>query len=297
MNRYDWQAKDGKKISVVEWEAEEPKGIVQISHGMAEHVMRYDRFAKMLTKAGYLVFGDDHRCFGYTDQEHLGYTDGNNWTGSISDIVALGELYHAKYSLPLFLMGHSYGSFLTQGVLEGHSSAYTGVILMGSSRLSRAATSFGAAVAGMGCALKGKDKPGKLICNLTFGSYDRMVGGGGFISSLAEEAERYAQDPLCDCVCSNAFYRHFFEGASKLYRKKNLEKLDPTLPLLLIAGEDDPVGDMGKGMKRLYKLYEERGFADLSLTLYPECRHEILNDSCRAQADERILSWLEAHTK
>lgn len=293
MRRYFENAEDGKQIYVTEWEIASPKGLVQISHGMAEHMMRYDRIARRLNEAGYLVFGDDHRCFGGTDRQNLGYTEGDNWEGTLSDMALLTELYQKRYpSLPLVLFGHSYGSFLSQAYLERHADKLSGAILCGSCMMKNPAVSFGHVVAKLGCVFRGEQAEARLIRKLTFGMYDRQAGGN-FISSIAEECEKYQTDELCGCTCSNAFYLHFFAGLKKIYKKEALRGVEPNLPLLLIAGENDPVGEMGKGMKKLEKMYLGLGCKDVTLRLFSGCRHEILNDTCRAEADEAILEFLE----
>ena len=292
MNRMTWKAKDGKEISVVEWAVEKPVGIVQISHGMAEHILRYKKFASYLNGLGFTVFGDDHRCFGETDKELPGYTDGDNWEGTLSDLAGLTDLYREKYHLPVILFAHSYGSFLGQAYLQRYSDKIDGAILCGSDKLSTLSTGFASVVAKIGCAFKGRKAPAELIKKLTFDAYEKKLGGS-MISTLPEEVSRYENDEGCGMVCSYGFYERFFAGAKKLYRKEGLEAIRKDLPLLLVAGEHDPVGQYSEGMKRLYAMYQKLGIEDVSLHLFAGARHEILNDVSKEDALSVIGEFLK----
>ena len=294
MERFVWKAKDGKEISVVEWSAERPVGIVQLSHGMAEHVLRYDGFANYLNGLGYTVFGDDHRCFGQTDSALPGYTEGNNWEGTLSDLAELTDRYKDAYGLPVFLFAHSYGSFLGQAYLQRYGEKIDGAILCGSDKLSTLSTGFGSAVAKIGCAFQGRKAPANLVKKLTFDVYEKKLGGS-MISSLPEEVKRYEEDEGCGMVCSYGFYDSFFAGANKLYKKEGLEKIRKDLPLLLVAGALDPVGQYGAGMKKLYKMYRSLGIKDVTLRLFEGARHEILNDVSREEALSLIGEFLQKH--
>ncbi|MBO5525323.1 MAG: alpha/beta hydrolase [Clostridia bacterium] len=291
MERFTWTAKDGKKISVVEWAAEQPVGVVQISHGMAEHILRYEKLATYLNGLGFTVFGDDHRCFGQTDVEQNGYTEGDNWEGTLSDLGELTEYYKEKYALPVLLFGHSYGSFLAQAYLQRYSDQIIGAILCGSDKLPVASTTFGFVLSSVIGAFKGDKAKAHFVANMTFGAYEKKLGGS-MISSIEAENERYRQDSLCGEVCSYGFYRHFFNGARKLYGKKGLRSVRKDLPVLLIAGENDPVGRFGKGMTQLYGMYHDLGL-DVELILYEGARHEILNDVCEEQVKQDISDFVK----
>lgn len=296
MNRFTYTAEDGKAISVVEW-ADIPyvKGIVQISHGMAEHILRYEPLAEYLNSLGYLVFGDDHRCFGYTDPDTLGYSEGNTWESTLSDLAGLTDLYRKNYpSVPIVLLGHSYGSFLTQAYIERYGDKLAGAVLCGSCMMKNANVPLGYAVACIGNAFKGGRAKAELIKKLTFDAYDKKFTEGDFINSIREESELYNADPLCGSVCSYNFYKNFFKGLMGIYQKSALACVPKYLPLLLIAGEDDPVGEMGAGMEKLYQMYLDLGIRDVTLRLFPGNRHELLRDTAKNEAVELIVRHLEA---
>ncbi len=291
MIRYDFTSHDGKVLSVVEWLPKcEPKGIIQISHGMAEHAMRYDAFARFLCEKGYIVFADDHRAHGKTDENTLGYADGDIFSDTLKDIALLTEHYKKKYNLNAVLFAHSYGSFIGQRYLQEYSSLVKGVVLSGSNKMPSAGIALGNFLSGGACALGLKKKPANFIKKLTFGMYDKQCGGS-FISSLKDESERYAADNLCGFVCSYAFYKYFFKGLKECYKKLNLNKLT-ALPIMIVSGKNDPVGEMGKGVGRLEDMYLKRSLC-VKKALYNGARHEYLNDICKETAMNDILKFID----
>ena len=294
MTRDNFIAKDGKTVSYVLWDdVKNPTGVIQISHGMAEHAMRYDLFARRMNENGFIVAADDHRAHGVTDQSTLGYSEGDIWENTLSDLRALSEMLMEKYRLPLILFGHSYGSFLTQAYIRRYDGL-AGAVIGGSNYLAGASVSAGKFIAACGCKFKGKDKPGLLIKKMTFDVYDKKFPSGSFISSIDSECKRYESDPLCNFVCSNNFYYNFFKGAKKLYKGEgvSLEKF----PILLVAGDCDPVGNMGKGVLKLEKWYKKQG-ANVKCKLYEGVRHEFLNDTSRDSVTAEILDFCRSIVK
>lgn len=286
MKTVEFTAKDGKKLSVKVWEAENPKMLLQISHGMVEHAGRYDAFARYLSENGITVFADDHRAHGDT-AEILGYDDGDIFASTLSDLHELTLYFKEQYKLPVVLFGHSYGSFLSQAYLENYSADIEGIVIGGSCYMKNASVPAGKFIANIGYIFKGKTKPAKMLESATFKSYEKKLGGS-FISSIPEEVERYERDEKCNFTCSYAFYKYFFKGLSKLYNKKKLENVN--IPVLLISGENDPVGNYGKGVRRLEECYVENGIS-VTTVLYKGVRHEYLNDTSRSAAYEEILKF------
>ena len=282
---------DRKQIFVREWtDVKEPVGVVQIAHGMNEYAARYDKFARALNAMGYAVVADDHRGHGDTDAETLGYAEGDMFADTVKDMAGIARFYGEKYKgLKYVLFGFSYGSFLTQAFLEKYARFLDGAIVAGSARQSGAAVRAGRFVSGVCGACKGEDAPADFVNRLVFGGYDKKFGDGDWqwLSSDRENNEKYRADPFCNFVCSNAFFRSFFRGMAGLYKKKNAAGLDRSLPLLLIAGKDDPVGGE-KGMTRLYEFYRKQGIKDVSLRLIEGSRHEFLNE--REHFDEAFAA-------
>lgn len=297
MRRYEFTTHDGKTLSVAEWRGEGAlRGMVQISHGMVEHVGRYDAFASMLAERGYLVFADDHRGHGETDRETPGYAPGDMYEDTLKDLAELSKKYKTDYpALPLVLFGHSYGSFLTQGYIERYSAYLSGVVIGGSCMMKDPSVGAGLFFARLGCAFRGEDRPARFIKKMTFDAYEKKLGGS-FISTIPEEVARYHADRDCSFICSYNFYRSFFRGLKRIYKKKNLDGIDKSLPILLIAGTDDPVGKMGKGVKKLEEMYRSLGCKEVDCVLLEGTRHEYLNDKDGARAREAICGFIDRVT-
>lgn len=290
---------DGKKIFVYEWlNVDQPKGIVQIVHGMAEHAARYEAFAAYLNAHGYLVVADDHRGHGKTDKESLGYCKGDMFADTVRDEAAITDYYREKYpDLKYFIFGFSYGSFITQSYIGKYGDKVDGAVIAGSSYKKDFEVYLGSFVARWGALLCGAKKPAKLIERLSFGNYAKQFSDGDWLSADAENNARYHGDPFCGFVCSNRFYADFFRGLKKLYTKSYRKGLKKDLPVLLIAGADDPVGNKGKGMEKLCMFYLKKAkMKSVKLVLFPKSRHEFLNEAegLEKRRDE-ILTFFNEH--
>lgn len=285
---------DGKTVFTHVWEPEgDVKGVVQISHGMAEHIMRYDHIAKYLAENGYVVIGDDHRAHGDTDKQTLGYSEGDIFSLTLHDLSEITE--YAKKTYPnkkIVLFGHSYGSFLSQAYIQEYGNLIDGVILGGSAKMTGAVPAFGRLVANIGCVFKGKKAPANMLKKASFDAYDKQLKGGSFISSVDEETERYLKDKYCAFTCSMGFYKYFFKAFTRIYKKKNLNKIDKNKPIYIISGEQDPVGDCTKSTDRLYRTYRDLGVKDVAVKYYKGARHEYLNDVSRPEAFNDILTFV-----
>lgn len=279
---------DNKKITIHEWlNVKKPKGIVQIIHGMVEHGARYDRFAKFLNSKGYLVVADDHRGHGDTDKNTLGYCKGNMFADTVKDEGFITDYYKQKYpKLKYFVFGFSYGSFLTQSYIGKFGNKIDGVVIGGSNYKKDFQVYLGSFV----CLFNNKKKPAKLIEKLSFGTYAKNFDEGEWLSADQENNKRYHTDPYCSFTCSYRFYADFFSGLKKLYTRKYKKSLNKDLPILLISGKDDPVGNMGKGVKKLFNFYKNKAKVKyVSLVLFPHSRHEFLNEMPDALDRYKVL--------
>ncbi len=298
MTVYQMAGFDGKTISIREWAADNPKAIVLIAHGMSEHSLRYERLANKLLEEGYTVVCDDHRANGLTDKDNLGYSEGDIFNATLSDMAQLCRAYREKYpDKKIILFGHSYGSFLSQRFIEEHNDLIDGVILGGSACMKGLLSSAGLLVANIGYACKGEKATAKLLNDMTFESYKKALKADSFISTIPEEAKRYDEDELCGFINSYAFYKFFFKGLKAVYKRKNLDKLRKDLPILIISGDTDPVGEYGKSTTKLYNMYLKEGVLDVSLKLYKGVYHEYLNDVSKDEATQDILDFLNKISK
>lgn len=285
---------DGKEIFVREWlNVSNPKGIVQIIHGMVEHSARYERLAAYLNSNGYLVVADDHRGHGNTDPETLGYCKGNMFADTVKDEGFITQYYKKLYpGLKYFVFGFSYGSFITQSYIGFYGEMVDGAVISGSNMKKDAEVYTGAFVA----AFANKRKPAKLIENLSFGKYQKLFSDGEWLSCDNDNNARYHSDPFCSFTCSYRFYADFFKGLKKLYTRKYIDGLNKNLPLLLVSGKDDPVGDMGKGVEKLYHFYKDKAkVKDVSLVLFDNSRHECFNEEPdRVKRYEVLLNFFNS---
>ncbi len=286
---------DNKKITIHEWlNVKKPKGIVQIIHGMVEHGARYDKFAKFLNSKGYLVVADDHRGHGNTDKTTLGYCDGDMFADTVKDEGFITDYYKQKYpNLKYFVFGFSYGSFLTQSYIGKYGNKIDGVVIGGSNYKKDFQVYLGSFV----CLFNNKKKPAKLIEKLSFGAYAKNFDEGEWLSVDKDNNTHYHADPYCKFICSYRFYADFFRGLRKLYTKKYIRNLNKDLPILLISGKDDPVGNMGKGVKKLFNFYKNKAKVKyVSLILFPHSRHEFLNEMPEAlDRYEILLDFFDKH--
>lgn len=286
---------DGKEIFVREWtDAENPKGIVQIVHGMVEHSARYDAFAHFLNKHGFLVVADDHRGHGETDKDTLGYCAGHMFQDTVRDEGGITDYYKTKYpKLPYFVFGFSYGSFLTQSYIGKYADKIDGAVIAGSSYKKDFEVYLGSLVSH----LSHEKKPAKFIERQSFGAYSKKFTDGEWLSTDAENNAAYHADEYCSFTCSNRFYRDFFKGLRSLYTKKYIASLKKDLPVLLVSGKDDPVGNMGKGVEKLCRFYTQKaGMTNITMKLFEHSRHEFLNENeNRDQKWGTVLSFFEAH--
>lgn len=291
----EFKSFDQKTIYVHEWtDVENPKGVVQIVHGMTEHGKRYEKFAAFLNEHGYIVFADDHRGHGKTDPDTLGYCKGNMFRDTLRDEAALTDYYQRKYAgLSYFLFGFSYGSFLAQAYLSLYGDKLDGAVIGGSNYKKDFEVYLGSFVAGLGCLFTPRRKA-KLIEKLSFGAYSKQFEDRQWLSNDVANNKIYEEDPLCGFTCSNRFYKDFFKGLRGLYTKKYAEGLPKELPVLLVSGAKDAVGDMGTGVKKLAAYYRKAGMRQLKMVLFENSRHEFLNE--RDRRDEKwgtLLSFFD----
>ncbi len=296
---------DGHRMSYNLWLPDsntKPKAFVQILHGMAEHSDRYARFAKLLNKNGYAVFAGDHRGHGGSIEDDLkGYfTSSDGWNRIAADASELAAFITSEYAVSTtFLFGHSMGSFLARTVMVNNPQFYSGVVIMGTASSQGIVGKVGKLVAKRQISRKGAKEKGFLMNKLSFGSYNKGFGtvrtSYDWLSRDDREVDKYIEDELCGFVCTNGFYYDLLTGIEMANDRKRSKTLPSDLPLLIVSGSSDPVGAKGKGVKKVYELYRKAGIKDLTLKLYPEARHELLNEINREEVEQDILKWFEAH--
>ncbi len=296
---------DGKTtIHACIWQAEgEPKAVLQIIHGMAEYAQRYAPFAEYLASNGITVCADDHLGHGksVTGEENLGYfADKKGYAPVLTDIRALTELVKPKYQgVPYFVMGHSMGSFFCRKYVALYGEELAGAIIMGTGFKSSLVTGTAKFMTRLVALFKGWRNRSEFIDGLAFGSYNKKFEKrtkNDWLSANRQNVDDYIADPLCGVTFTcNAFYG-LFDIISEACKTRTIKAVPDGLPLFVVAGSDDPVGDYGKGVVKFEKKLEKFG-KNTSATLYRGCRHEILNDICAPQVYEDLLDFIKENAK
>lgn len=279
--------------------AEEPHAIMQIAHGIAEHIERYDDFMMYLAGHGILAVGNDHLGHGAGAAEPGFFAESNGWKYVVEDMDILYHTMRASYpSLPYIFFGHSMGSFLTRTYLIRYPNKPDLAILCGTGHQPRVTVEAGYALAEAAVKLFGPHKSGKKLNTVAFGSYNSRYSDVrtdyDWICSDPEVVDKYMADPYCGFIPSVSLFRDMMSGIRYITDPTNLAKMNKELPVLFIAGFDDPVGEYGKGVKRAYKAFLEAGMQHLHIKLYPGDRHELLNEFNKADVMHDILKWIDS---
>lgn len=302
-----YPSKDGKTtIHACMWKPDgDIKGIVQIVHGMAEYAERYAPFAEFLVENGYLVCAEDHLGHGKSvvSEEYLGYfTAGNGVETVLADIRSLTELIKGKHpDLPYFILGHSMGSFFTRKYLTLYGGEMSGAVIMGTGYMPAIATSAGRGVTGLIALFRGWKHRSKAVDKMAFGSYNKRFPEHrtpyDWLSRNPENVDNYIADELCGVTFTCSGFYGLFSIVKAACKNKAVKAVPKNLPVYLVSGSDDPVGGYSKGVKKLYDKLVKYGVEDVSMTLYADSRHEILNDYCAPQVREDILEFFDGVLK
>ena len=293
------------KIHGCRWTPEgEPKAVLQIIHGIAEFVERYDDFAQMLTRRGFVVVAEDHMGHGksVTDGENPGYFHGG-WFSAVADSYHLLEMTKKEFpELPYVLFGHSMGSFMARTLLCRYpDSGIDAAIICGTGWQPAAALPAVIRVVDGFCKKVGETNPSQKLHNLVFGSYNRKVEHPrtevDWLTRDAKIVDEYIAHPMCGFTETTGLLRDMMTGIRYIEQPENLAAMRKDLPVFFIAGGDDPVGNYGKGVRRAAEAFRKAGMTDVSLRIYPLCRHELLNEINREEVYGDILRWMNDHVK
>lgn len=295
-----YDSKGAGKIHGCRWTPEEsPKAVVQIVHGIAEFIERYDEFAAYLNGLGFLVVAEDHMGHGQSVGENgiQGYFHGG-WFTAVEDTMTLLRETQAAYpDIPYVLFGHSMGSFMARTILCKYpDSGISAAVICGTgwqpAALLPPVTRFIEAV----CRKDGEDKPSAFLENLVFGSYNKRVEhprtAYDWLSRDAKIVDAYIAHPMCGFTPTAGLLREMMKGLTYIEKPAHLEAMKKDLPVFFVAGGDDPVGSYGKGVRHTVSEFKKAGMTDVSCRIYPLCRHEILNEINRQEIFEDIGGWL-----
>lgn len=298
---------DGFEIWINRWAPdsdEQIKGVIQLHHGLAEHSMRYDRLGSVLAENGFVLNAYDMRGHGHTAEDSVKNKKGQ--FGKIADkdgfSRAVNDLYEITNALrlvypgkKLFLLGHSFGSFVAQSFIQRFPSIFDGCVLCGTCRQNKVLLHTGKFIAEIVKLFKGKNATSNFLEALSFGSYNRKIENPknkyDWLSANEMNISMYDMDNWCGIPLTTSFYTDMLTGIAEIQKNKNVNKISKDLPIYLIYGQDDPVGNYGKSVKQLYNIYKKKGIKNVSIKEYEGCRHELLNETISDTVEKDIINW------
>lgn len=301
MRRDFWyDSKGAGKIHGCRWTPEgEPRGICQIVHGIAEYVERYENFAEYLNSLGFLVIAEDHMGHGQSVNGGgiRGYFHGG-WFTAVEDTYQLLKDTRAEYpQLPYVLFGHSMGSFMTRTLLITHpDSGISAAVLCGTGWLPDPSLPVAEKILEKVCSKRDTTGPSPLLQKLMFKGYNRKVEhprtAYDWLTRDNQVVDAYIANPLCGFIVSAGLVRDLLSGVQFIQKEKELEKMEKSLPVLFLAGGDDPVGSYGKGVRQAAEAFRKAGMTDVTEKIYPLCRHEVLNEINREEIFWDTAAWI-----
>jgi len=307
-----FESHDGAKLYLYRWAPEQgSRAVLHIVHGMGEHAFRYRRLAEKLTQSGIEVWAADQRGHGKTANPDvndlgkgglLGHCGDNNSIACVTaDVHALNKLIRKRVpNVPLFLLGHSWGSFIVQNYIEySDDLIINGCILSGTKGPGDFMITAGVPLMIVAAALKGQRNGSRFALSLADGAYNKPFKPNrtafDWLSRDEEEVDKYVNDPLCGFLCSSGFYRDLVKLLYNIHRSDALARIKRSLPVYVFSGSADPVGEMSKSPTALVEAYRKLGINDCEFVLYPGARHETLNETNREEVMDNLLSWINKH--
>lgn len=308
--QFSFLSADGKtKIHAVKWMPDNGgyKAILQITHGMIEYIERYKPFAEYLNEQGYLVVGHDHLGHGASIQaeDDWGFFAEKNPSDTVvADMHKLRETVQKENpGVPYFMMGHSMGSYMLRKYLCLHPEGVAGAVIMGTGSVPDGTMRLGIFLCKTLAKLRGSHYRSKFVQSLSYSKpYKRFDCYGkdyanSWLSKNVENVKAYYADPRCTFLFTVNGYQGLMEAVLFDNQIENVQKVPKDLPMFFVSGADDPVGDLGEGVKRVYALYRKAGLLDITYKLYENDRHEILNETDRDQVASDIAAWLNVRVK
>lgn len=296
---------NGTKLHAVRWmpDSENVEGIVQIVHGMAEYVERYEELAAYLTERNFVVTGEDHLGHGKSVPEggQQGYfCEQDPATVVVRDVHRLKKMTQELYpGVPYFILGHSMGSFITRNYICRYGTGIDGALILGTGMQSAGLLLASKTVAAIEGAFRGQRHVSRMMDKAAFGAYNKRIAEKrtdyDWLSRDAERVDAYIADPDCGFVFTVNGFKTLFELISRAKKPENLRKIPAELPIFMASGAEDPVGSYGKGVEKAYRSLQAAGVRDITLKLYPEDRHELMNEPDREQVAADIAEWLTKH--
>ena len=300
---FQYDSRGAGKIQAYQWMPEaEPTAVIQIVHGITDHAERYDQVARYLNRKGYLVVAEDHMGHGKTASlgSTKGYFDGG-WEAAVEDVCQLMHQTREQYpDLPYILLGQSMGSFLVRTILCKYPDmGISGAVLCGTAWMPDAVVKSGKAAAEAVCLLRGERNPSPLLRKLMFGGYNRRVErrrtSHDWLTRDSVIVDAYVADPMCNFPASAGLVRDMLGGILYNQNAEHLARMRKDLPVLFIAGGDDPVGNYGQGVRASAEAFQSAGMEQVEVRIYPLGRHEMLNEINRAEVFRTVNIWIREY--
>lgn len=299
-----FDSRDGRsRLHAVRYRPEGPEQVrcvLQVVHGMAEYVERYEEFAQFLVERGFVVTGEDHLGHGKSVGENgkFGYfCEQDPATVLVRDAHRLKKLTQERYpDAPYVIMGHSMGSFIVRNYICRYGTGIEAAVIMGTGMQPCAVLGMAKLLVGIQKLLGGSRHVSRVMDKMAFGGYGRKIReprtSWDWLSRDEKRVERYIADPMCGFPFTVNGFGALFTLVSRLYNKESLKAVPKDLPVFMVSGDADPVGDYGKGVRKAYDSLAAAGLEDISLKLYEGGRHELLNESNRAQVMQDVFEWI-----
>lgn len=283
MRKETFTSFDGKELACFLWDdVKEPKGVIQIIHGMTSHMNRYKALGETLNAYGYIAYGDDHRPHGETaGLENLGKASKNSFFESVQDEIEITKMLKERFRLPVQLFAHSYGSFLAQSYITKNAELLDGVILSGSAYMGGARLELGIVLTALQRLKYKMDEPNPVFFNISFNANNKPFESenlpNAWLNRDKDQVALYNNDPYCNFLMTHGFYYSMMRGLHSAYTKKALNNILKELPIYIISGSRDPLGGMGRKVEKLYQIYSDLGL-NVKMKLYQDLRHELTSD-------------------
>lgn len=295
----------GQPLTLYLWQTDAPcRGVIQLVHGMAEHIARYDRLARTLCAAGYTVAGHSHLGHGEDAREDelgfFGRKDG--WDHLVEDVHAAHEMLLKRFPGQRFaILGHSMGSFVTREYLLRYGGDLTAAVICGTGWFPSPLCSVARAAAALCGVFGGWQKPAPLVDRLMSKDNNKAFAPArtpfDWLSRDTAEVDKYMADLRCGFLFTARGYYDMFTGLKELSRLPRLAALPGDLPVLFISGDADPIGTQGKGVSTVAQQFRDAGVRDVTVRLYPGARHELFNETNRDEITAELIDWLNRHMK
>ena len=306
-NEFYYLSADGKtQIHAVEWIPDEkPKAILQIAHGVTEYILRYEQFAEYLVEKGIMVVGNDHLGHGKSiakDSEPMYFGPTGSWKWAVEDMYTCTKMIKEKYpEIPYYMLGFSLGSFLLRTYLIEYPKAIDAAIIMGTGETSPVQIALAKFIANKEAKKVGENHTSPMIKKLTFDTYNKFFAPNrtdyDWLCSDNEGLDEYIADTMRGGNLSAGLFREMLSGMKFTSEIKNLKKMNLDTPILFISGDEDPVGEKGKGVIKAYHKFQNIGMKDVEIKLYPKLRHDILHEKCKKEIYEYVYNWIEKKLK